>query len=135
LISAEAAASLTSALGAQVERIEIPFDDLPNQYDTGPGRAWLEDGSEFAVLVERSGRDDDFERLDIKVKALDVPLLVTPHLRSQGMPPKAFDCPSRVVPDGGSIDCKVQLDDGGSAKFTVARRGGEHRLLRLERVP
>ncbi|MBZ0114382.1 MAG: hypothetical protein K8J08_18110 [Thermoanaerobaculia bacterium] len=134
-ISDEAAEVLSSILGVKVARVEIPFEALTEQYDVAQGRAWLESGVEFAVQVEHTGRDDDFDRIDFQLKPLDVPLLVTRHLKSQGMVPKAFDCPSRVIPDGGSMDCTVQLEDGGSAELTVARRGGEHRILRLERVP
>jgi len=133
-LSEEAADLLSSALAHKVSRVEISFESMPDQYDVTQGRAWLESGGDFVVRAERTGRPDDFERVDFSFQVLDIPLIVAPYLSSQGMKPEGFDCPSRVVPDGGSIDCVVRLQAGGRLRVSVTRQGGDHRITRIEQL-
>jgi hypothetical protein len=41
----------------------------------------------------------------------------------------SVDCPVRVVADGGSETCRVSLAGGKRLAVTLARRGGEHRVV------
>jgi len=58
-----------------------------------------------------------------------VPWLVNRYLVSTGEEPSQINCPSRVAPDGGRIDCAVTFKDGSERSIALARRGGEYRLV------
>lgn len=115
-------------LGESVARLAGPLEKLEKAGDAVLGTAHLASGAEVPVRVEQTGRSDDFERNDFTCQVLDAPWLIRKSFASRSLELTSVDCPSRVVPDDGSVVCHVVLKTGERYAVTIHRSGGEHRM-------
>lgn len=129
LLEATGRRALEPLLERLVTRIEAPLHELVRIFDAVEGAAVLADGTKIPIRVEQHSSAWDLDGNDYGFQVLDVPWLLRRHLESAGSAPVEIDCPSRVAPDGGHVDCVVTVAGGDEARYTVSRRGGEHRLL------
>lgn len=119
-------------IGEEVDRMDVAFDRLDHVGAAVEGTAWLADGRGIAIRAVQDGRADDFDVIDYKIQMLDVPLMIRRALASRPDPAETVDCPSPIAPDGGSMTCRVRLASDTLYSATVARQGGEHRILAFE---
>jgi hypothetical protein len=134
LLTVEARTMLTTVIGEEVSRIEVPFDRLDHIGATVEGTAWLSDGRDIPIRAVQHGRADDFDTIDFTFQVLDVPWMIRRALASRPDPAETIDCPTRTAPDGGSVTCRVGLTSGGVFAVTVARQGGDHRITAFEPI-
>lgn len=59
-----AARQLSDLIGDEVSTVEIPYQQLPDVYDSADGVAILANGERVSIRVSRSGRADDFSQYD-----------------------------------------------------------------------
>lgn len=117
-----------------VEGIEAPIERLRTIGDAVEGTARLAGGDVVPIRILQHGEWDDLDPMDFRVQVLDVPWLVARHIRSEGHEVAGVDCPSVVAPDGGRLRCVASLEAGPKLLVTIARRGGDHRILDAEEV-
>jgi len=129
LLSASGIQTLSGLLGQAVVRIDAPLANLERLGDSVEGKVWLIDGSELAIRVAQFGSAHDLDGNDYRFQVLDVPWLINRYLVSTGATPSQINCPSRVAPDGGRIECMVTFEDGSERSIALARREGEYRLV------
>jgi len=115
-----------------VESIEAPLEQLAEPGDAIEGTASLASGEVLAIRGEYRGDPYDFEPIDFAFQVLDVPFLVKRYFGSQNRTVQSIECPTPVAPDGASITCEIVLDGDERLSVTVARRGGDHRMLAAE---
>lgn len=132
LLSAVGREALTPLLGQPVVRLTGPLATLERIGDTIEGQAVLEDQTAVPIWVEQHNTAHDLDPNDYRFRVLDVPFLIHRYLVSTGVESETISCPSRTAPDGGRIDCVAVLPGGTERAISVARRGGDHRLLRPE---
>jgi hypothetical protein len=129
LLSAVGRQVLSNVLGQQVKEIKAPLADLELIGDVVEGTAKLDGGDEAMIRVEQHQTAHDLDGNDYRFQVLEVSWLIRTHLVSTGQAPSRIDCPARKAPDGGEVECTVTLEDGSQRSITIARRGGEHRLV------
>lgn len=127
----QAASALGALLGRPVTEVRLRFEQLARAGDAAEGEVVLEDGSRVAVRAAQVGPTTDFDGNDYRFQVLEAEWLIRSHLVSAGRPPGAVDCPRRVVPDGDALTCSVSAGDGGTERFRLLRRGGDHRLVEV----
>lgn len=132
LLENELRETLARQAGEPVDRITAPLGELRQVGDAVAGTARLAGGAELAIGVTQKGRRDDFDRNDYGVAVLDAPWLISRALADRLQPGGSVECPARVVSDGGTQTCLARLASGESLSVDIARRGGEHRLTRIE---
>jgi hypothetical protein len=123
---------LSPIIGAEVERVDAPFERLVRRGDVVEGTAWLVDGRELVVRIEQHGLRDDFELNDYRFAVLELQFLIERALRPQLSDLASVSCEQRVVPDGGQAGCVATLSSGEKSEFIVRRQGGDHRLFPAE---
>jgi hypothetical protein len=132
LLAQQGAAAIRPFLDQPVDSLQGPFADLRRIGDAAELTAALKSGATIAVRVEQTGTAHDLDANDYVFQVLDAPTLIRHHLTSSGFSPQEVDCPVPAVPDGGEVGCTATLSDGSTRRFTLARRGGEHRLREIE---
>ena len=115
-----------------VVSIEAPLEELAEPGDVIEGTASLASGEVLAIRGEYRGDPYDFEPVDFAFQVLDIPFLVRRHFGSQNRTVVSIECPTPVAADGTSITCETVLDGDERLLVTVARRGGNHRMLAVE---
>jgi hypothetical protein len=135
LLAKESRDGVESMVGSGVSRVEAPFEELRSVGDAVDGTAWLADGSDLVIRIVQHGRTDDFELDDFTIQMLDVPWMIRRAFAERPDQATTVDCPGRVAPDGGSLTCSLALASGKRVAVTVARRGGDHRIVAVEPLP
>lgn len=123
---------VSGLIGREVARVDLPFDALVEVGDTAEGSAWLEDGDDVVIAAIRHGRADDFDVVDFTFRVLDVPWMIRRAFADRPDPTGTIDCPTRTAPDGGTVTCGVTLTSGTRLEVTVARHGGDHRIVDVQ---
>jgi len=129
LLSAAGRQMLTPVLGQPVQEIEAPLADLKIVGDVVEGTAKLDEGGEVLIRIEQNNTAHDMDSNDYRFQVLEVSWLIRQYLVSTGEVPGEISCPSRTAPDGGEVVCTTTMEDGSQRAITIARRGGEHRLV------
>jgi len=132
LLEKEARDMVSGLIGGEVTRVDLPFDELVEVGDTAEGSARLGDGEDLLIGAIRHGRADDFDVVDFTFRVLDVPWMIRRAFADRPDPTETIDCPSRTAPDGGAVTCGVTLASGKRLEVTVARRGGDHRIVDMQ---
>jgi len=126
---------VASILGRPVAGLEVRLDALTRVGEAVEGRALLSDGGESPIRLELIRRFDDFDTSNYGLQLLDAPFLIERHLTGRSQPVEKVECPTRVVPDGGSEVCEALLPGGARLAMTIARQGGDHRLSNTRSIP
>ncbi|MGD8438975.1 MAG: hypothetical protein PVG53_00455 [Holophagae bacterium] len=132
LLENEARGMVSGLIGREIARVDLPFDALVEVGDTAEGSAWLEDGDDVVIAAIRHGRADDFDVVDFTFRVLDVPWMIRRAFADRPDPTGTIDCPTRTAPDGGTVTCGVTLTSGTRLEVTVARHGGDHRIVDVQ---
>jgi len=130
LLQESGRATLAPLFGQPVSRIEAPLSELRLLGDAVEGTAVLDDGSKIRIRVEQTHSAYDLDGNDYRFQVLDVAWLIRRYLVSTGETPRDVQCPAPVAPDGGSVECVATLADGSVRTLRIARRGGDHRMLK-----
>jgi hypothetical protein len=120
---------IASFINEPVERIDAPIDQLHSVGDAVEGTARLGDGREIRIGVVQQGRHDDFDTIDYRFQVLEVSWLLMRAFAARPDPAVAVECPTRVAPDGGTLTCRAEFASGETRDVTVARSGGDHRII------
>jgi len=129
LLSESGRQTLTPLLGQPVKQIKAPLSSLELLGDAVEGIAVMADGKEVPIRVEQHGTAYDLDGNDYRFQVLDVSWLIRQYLVSTGVEAAEIDCPAPTAPDGGEIECAATMEDGSRRQITIARRGGDHRLV------
>jgi len=115
-------------------RIDGPLHQLLYLGDHVEITLVLADDSRAKARIEQHASAYDLDTDDFRFQVLDASTLIRLHLASQGQTASSIDCPQTVVPDGGTLDCRVTVEDGLTSTARLMRQGGDHRL-RIPRAP
>ena len=129
LLRRTAPEKLTPIIGAEVERVDAPFEQLIRRGDVVEGTARLVDGRELVVRIEQHGWRDDFDLNDYRFAVIELQFLIERALRQQLGDLASVSCDARVAPDGAQASCVATLSSGESSEYIVRRQGGDHRLF------
>jgi hypothetical protein len=129
LMLAEGRSVLTDLIGEPVSRIDLRLDQLHDVGDAVEGTAWLPDGRDLPVRAVQHGRTDDFDVIDYTYQMLDVEWMLHRAFASRPGGVTSVDCPTRIAPEDGTVECRVVLGSGETLAVTVARHGGDHRIV------
>ncbi len=125
---------LSGLVGAPIVRLDAPLEALVHPGDAVEGTAVLADDRDLPVRAVQTGRKDDFDPIDYRFQVLDAAWLLERMYTQQSKDVVSVVCPSRVVPDGGTQVCTVDLMSGERFAVTIARRGGDHRVTSIRPV-